>query len=164
MLYCQQAGEGNTRVCPSLWHWPYSVSKVLQCALGRQQHVVLGLLLLATAPKSDSSSSLSKGCILGGQRGPFALPWWQPEIQLAGAALSYIALAHSPALGAAVFYQSSSPWCFSKAFAHTEARVAVTWVLILPKPVVLQRNKSKHLSWTVLVQLPMIVFNFLPVN
>lgn len=42
------------------------------------------------------------------------------------------------------------------------AGVAVTWVLVFPKPAILERNKNKHLSCTVLVQPLMMVFTFLP--
>lgn len=65
--------EGTPGSVPACGTGPiWDVSEASQCALGTQQQVVLGLLLLVAA--SESCSSLSKVCILGVGAVPLQYP------------------------------------------------------------------------------------------
>lgn len=69
----RQGGEPPPGSVPACGAGPiWDVSEALQRALGRQQQVVLGLLLSVTA--SESCSSLSKVCILGVGAVPLQCP------------------------------------------------------------------------------------------
>lgn len=150
----QRDGKGGEHCgLPNLWHWPCPGCLQGFATCPREKAAVCA----GAAAFGDSFFPLQSLCFGGVAVFPLSR-------EAACKCRFRLHRRHPQPSWSSTFYQCAGPWCFSRTFVCTTARLAVTWVLISPKPVALESTTCKHLSCTVPVQLPRMVLTFLPVN